>query len=63
MSVDKAYSIKNALSYIDSIGGTAYVPFRSNATGKSRGSYTWMKMYGFFTFNRYEFMQHYHILN
>ena len=60
MSADKAYSSRNALSYIDLIGGTAYIPFRSNATGKSRGSYTWMKMYRFFTYNRDEFLEHYH---
>lgn len=61
MSADKAYSSRNNYSHIDEIGGTAYIPFRSNATGKSRGSRTWMRMYRFFTYNRDEFMAHYHL--
>ena len=53
-------NLRENYNYINSIGATAYIPFRSNATGKSRGSYTWMKMYRFFTYNRDEFLQHYH---
>ena len=39
---------------------TAYIPFKSNSTGKSRGSYIWSKMYHYFHYNQDEFMQHYH---
>jgi transposase len=44
----------------DAIGATAYIPFRSTATGKSRGSAVWYKMYHYFMLNREEFMEHYH---
>ncbi|MCL5089964.1 MAG: transposase [Candidatus Marsarchaeota archaeon] len=61
MSADKAYSSRDNLDYIDSIDGKAYIPFRSNATGKSRGSVEWKRMYHFFMYNREEFLQHYHL--
>jgi len=62
MSADKAYSSRDNIGFIDSVGGTAYIPFKSNATGKPQGkSHMWRKMYDYFTFNREEFMQHYHL--
>ena len=60
MSADKAYSSRDNMTYIDSIYGMPYIPFKNGATGKSRGSYTWMKMFRFFTYNRDEFLEHYH---
>jgi len=57
---DMGYSSRANYNLAENIGATAYIPFRSNATGKSRGSYVWKKMYHFFQFNREEFMQHYH---
>lgn len=41
-------------------GGKAYIPYRKNATGKSRGSSRWSKMYHYFKLNREDFMEHYH---
>jgi transposase len=41
-------------------GGNAYIPYRKNATGKSRGSSLWSKMYHYFQLNRDDFMEHYH---
>lgn len=61
MSADKAYSGRTNYDCINNMGGVAYIPFRSNATGKSRGSRAWMRMYRFFTYNRDEFMVHYHL--
>ncbi len=61
MSADKAYSSRDNFDAIAEMGGTAYIPFRSNATGKARGSILWKKMYRFFTYNRDEFMAHYHL--
>lgn len=61
MSADKAYSSRDNIDSIHKMDGIPYIPFRSNATGKSRGSYTWMKMFRFFTFNRDEFLNHYHL--
>ncbi len=61
MSADKAYSSRDNLDCISSIEGTAYIPFKSNATGKARGSIQWKKMYHYFMYNRDDFMQHYHL--
>ena len=48
--------------FINSVGGTAFISFKSNATGKPQGkSHMWRKMYDYFTFNREEFMRHYHL--
>ena len=61
MSADKAYSSRDNLAYINEIGGVPYIPFRTNASGKPRGSdHIWRRMYDFFSFRRDEFMQHYH---
>jgi len=57
---DMGYSSRANYNLAEEIGATAYIPFRSNATGRSRGSYIWRKMYHFFQFNKEEFMQHYH---
>ena len=61
VSADKAYSSRDNYGYIEQIGGTAYIPFRSNATGKPRGkSHIWRKMFNYFVYNRDEFLEHYH---
>lgn len=62
MSGDKAYSSRDNYGYVESIGGTAFIPYKSNATGKPRGkSHVWRKMFNYFVYNRDEFMQHYHL--
>lgn len=60
VSADKAYSSRKNLDCVNEVGGMAYIPFRSNATGKSRGSILWKKMYHYFMFNHEEFIEHYH---
>lgn len=62
ISADKAYSSKDNLNLINEIGGTAFIPFRSNTTGKSKGSGSklWNKMFYYFLYNHDEFNQHYH---
>lgn len=60
ISADKAYSSRKNLSYIESIGGTAYIPFKSNSRARPKGSKVWNKMYHYFNMNRDEFMSHYH---
>lgn len=60
VSADKAYSSRENIGLVDGFGGTAFIPFKKNVTGKSRGSYIWSKMYHYFQFNRDEFMAHYH---
>ena len=62
MSADKAYSSRDNNAYIDQIGGTPYIAFRSNASGKPRGNnHIWRKMYNYFVYNRDDFLQHYHL--
>lgn len=60
VSADKAYSSRANHDLVASLGGTAFIPFKSNATGKSRGSRTWKKMYHYFMANNDDFMEHYH---
>lgn len=60
VSADKAYSSRNNLEVVESLGGTAFIPFKSNTTGKQRGSTVWAKMYHYFLYNKEEFLDHYH---
>jgi transposase len=57
---DMGYSSRENYNFAQEIGATAYIPFKSNSTGKTRGSYIWSKMYHYFQLNREEFLQHYH---
>jgi hypothetical protein len=43
----------------DGIGGTAYVPFKSNSVAGEAGT-LWEKMYFYYQFRRDEFRKHYH---
>jgi transposase len=60
ISADMAYSSRLNLQSVANEGGKAYIPFKKNATGKSRGSSLWSKMYHYFQLNRDDFMEHYH---
>lgn len=60
VSADKAYSSKNNHKVVDELGGRAFIPFKSNATGKSRGSFLWRKAFLFFQYHNEEFEAHYH---
>ena len=60
LSADMAYSSRNNLQLVANEGGKAYIPYRKNATGKSKGSSLWSKMYHYFQLNRDDFMEHYH---
>jgi transposase len=60
VEADKAYCSRANYDLVDEIGGTAYIPFKSNATGRSGGSRVWNKMYHYFMMKREEFMEHYH---
>lgn len=57
---DMGYSSRENYNTAKKIGSQAYIPFKSNATGKSRGSYTWKRMYHYFQLHREEFLEHYH---
>lgn len=60
VSADKAYSSRENHTVVDELGGTAYIPFKETATGKTGGSPAWRKMYHKFQLDNDEFRQHYH---
>jgi len=60
VSADMAYSSRDNLDLVDNVGGIGYIPFKSDATGRSKGSPIWKKMYHYFQMNQDDFMEHYH---
>ena len=57
---DLAYSSRKNLEAISSHGATPYIPFKSSATGNSKGSAVWKKMFHYFQLRQDEFLEHYH---
>ena len=64
VSADKAYSDHKNVHAIQQVGGTAYIPFRSNSTGlassKHKYDSLWHRMWAYYNFNRSDFNAHYH---
>lgn len=60
ISADKAYSSRQNLQAVASLGAVPYIPFRKDATGKSRGTMIWGIMKRFYDNHREYFMDHYH---
>ncbi len=60
VSADKAYNSRENYDVVKEIGAQAYIPFKSNSTGKARGSLAWKKAYHYFQLNAEEFYAHYH---
>lgn len=60
VSADKAYSSRNNLQTVTSIGAIPYIPFKKGSTGRSRGTLVWGRMYKFYTQYQEYFMMHYH---
>jgi len=64
VSADKAYSGRRNLWAVQNVGGTAYIPFMSHATGNANKRCgfdgLWHRMWHFYNFNREVFLQHYH---
>ena len=58
MSGDKAYLSRENLDLIASLGGTAFIPFKTNSL--PGGSEVWRRMFWYFTMNREDFLNHYH---
>ena len=53
---DKAYLSHDNLALVDALGGTAYVPFKSNSLPGEAGS-LWEKMYHYYNLHREEFLR------
>lgn len=60
VSADMAYSSRDNFDVVANVGGTAFIAFKKNATGTTKGSALWKKMYHYFQLNRDDFMEHYH---
>ena len=56
---DKAYLSQESLDLLHTMGGTAFVPFKSNSTAGEPGS-LWERMFHYYQFRRDEFLKHYH---
>jgi transposase len=59
VAADKAYSSRKNLKAVGRLGGTAFVPFKSN-TVPPEGDSAWSRMYGYFMCHRVEFLEHCH---
>jgi len=60
LSGDKAYLSKDNFELVNSLGGTFYVPFKSNSKPTGNGM-LWKKMYHYFMLRNDEYMEHYHV--
>jgi transposase len=56
---DKAYLLHDNLELVAGLGGTAFVPFKSNSVAGEAGS-LWERMFHYFQFRRQDFLAHYH---
>jgi transposase len=56
---DKAYLSHDNLEMVERLGGTAYVPFKSNSVQGEAGR-LWEKMFLYYQFRQEEFLKHYH---
>jgi transposase len=56
---DKAYLSHANLELVHKLGGTAYVPFKSNSIPGEAGT-LWEKMFHYYHLRREEFLRHYH---
>lgn len=58
VSADKAYASVENFEAVADCGGTGFLAFKANATGKAGGMYE--KMFHYFQFNRDDYMARYH---
>ncbi|MBS3125120.1 transposase [Candidatus Woesearchaeota archaeon] len=60
VSADMAYTSRENMNLVSSKGAIPFIPFKSNATGNSKGSMVWKRMFQYFQEHYDEYMQHYH---
>jgi len=60
VSADKAYSSRANLQTVKDAGGTAFIPFKSNAIPGKNADSLWSQMYHFYHLNNAEFSARYH---
>jgi hypothetical protein len=59
LSADMGYSAEYNIQAIQEVGALPLIPFKSNATGASKGT-IWSKAFHYFQFKRDEFLKRYH---
>ncbi len=59
VSADKAYLSRKNLNAVESVGGTPFVPFKSNTLEPVEAG-MWARMYHLFMHKRDAFLEHYH---
>lgn len=59
LSGDKAYLSQENFETVNDLGGTLFVPFKTNSQG-SRNGMVWKKMYHYFMLNNDDYLTHYH---
>jgi len=57
---DKAYSARDNYDQVKELGMKAFIPFKSNVTGKARGSKEWKRIYQIFQKKEGRFKNTYH---
>lgn len=63
VSADKAYNSIDNYNAVQQVGGTAYIPYKSNITARSNTgnkARLWRKMFYYFKLNQEDFLMHYH---
>lgn len=60
VTADKGYSGRANMEAAFDVGAIPYIAFKSNATGYSRGSSAWRKMFHYFHLHKEDFLQRYH---
>jgi transposase len=60
VSADKAYNGRSTLRVVAKHGGTAYIPFKTNAKARMSSMDLWDQAYYFYHLHRETFLQHYH---
>jgi transposase len=59
VTADKAYLSHENLGLVNGMGGTAFMPFKSNSVAGEAGT-LWEKMFHYYHFCRDDFLKHYH---
>lgn len=60
VTADLGYSSRENLGLVSQKGAIPFIPFKKNATSRSKGFAIWNAMYRYYKDNRDDFMQHYH---
>ncbi|MFH1840283.1 MAG: transposase [Nanoarchaeota archaeon] len=60
VSADAAYNSRNNMQVVSDLGAVPYIMFKSNNTGRAKGSLVWKRMFKYFKEHNELFLEHYH---